>query len=468
MTIANSSPLTASTSTLKPAGMADRTGQQILLAQSANPIETLQMVGKAVLKDASDRTGIPESELNIVEVKQETWPDSCLGLETPETSCAQATVPGWKMVVSGGEQRLVYRTNLSGTAVKLDPAASQIKTAQTTPRLTTQARPSSEPTSPPATIPSPQTSSPLPVAPPPATTPQIAAPEAALPNPNPPKLPLRLVRVPQPERVSRNSDRPQPSPSVKPSPTNTPTQVSSNNPTRTATVKPSPTTTAARPSTPPRTTTNQPQPSKPQATSPRKIKLDFTDVPDNYWARVFIAELVQRGIIKGHNGRFRPNDPVTRGEFAATIALAFNKKPNIRPAIDFKDIKPERWEHSYLLEAYQRGFFEVSPDKEINPNQKVSRLGVIVALSRGLKYSPAGSPDAVLEAYRDAADIPSNFRSLVAAATEKNLIVNYPNIKLLKPNKGATRAEVAAFIYQAMASDGDVTNISSPYIVTTK
>jgi hypothetical protein len=177
---------------------------------------------------------------------------------------------------------------------------------------------------------------------------------------------------------------------------------------------------------------------------------------------------VQRDIIKGNKGRFRPNDPMTRGEFSALIALAFVKKPTIRPAIDFADIKPDRWEHSYLLDAYQRGFFEVGPDKAINPNQKISRLGVIVALTRGLQYAPDGSPETILQVYRDASDIPRSFRSVVAAATEKNLVVNYPNVKLFNPNKGATRAEVAAFIYQAMASDGNLANISSPYIVTAK
>ncbi|MBW4618658.1 MAG: S-layer homology domain-containing protein [Cyanosarcina radialis HA8281-LM2] len=490
--IANPLPLTASTSTSNSAGLADRTGQQVLLAQASNPIEAIQAVGKAVLKDASDRTGIPQSELNIVEVKQETWPDSCLGLETAGTSCAQATVPGWKMVVSGGEQRLVYRTNLSGSAVKLDAAASQIKNAQTTPRLSTQASPSPATTSPPPSIAS-QPSSSSPAARPPATTPQITTPDAPLPNPNPAQMPLRLVRIPQPQGVSPRSERPQPSPAVKPSPSNTTSQANSSNPARTPTVKPSPSntttqanssnatrtptvkpspsnTTTARTnsSTPTRTAANQRQTSRPQATSPRKIKLEFTDVPDNYWARDFIAELVQRDIIKGNKGRFRPDDPMTRGEFSALIALAFNKKPIIRPVIDFADIKPERWEHSYLLDAYQRGFFEVGPNKEINPNQKISRLGVIVALTRGLQYSPDGSPETILQVYRDAATIPSSFRIIVAAATEKNLVVNYPNVKLLKPNKGATRAEVAAFIYQAMASDGNLATIPSPYIVTAK
>jgi hypothetical protein len=85
-----------------------------------------------------------------------------------------------------------------------------------------------------------------------------------------------------------------------------------------------------------------------------------------------------------------------------------------------------------------------------------------------LQYSPDSSPETILQVYRDAGDIPRNFRIIVAAATEKNLVVSYPNVKVLKPNKGATRAEVAAFIYQAMASDGNLATISSPYIVTAK
>jgi hypothetical protein len=43
--------------------------------------------------------------------------------------------------------------------------------------------------------------------------------------------------------------------------------------------------------------------------------------------------------------------------------------------------------------------------------------------------------------------------------------VNYPNVKSLSLNTVATRADVAAFIYQTLVSTGEVTAISSPYVV---
>ncbi|MBW4577446.1 MAG: S-layer homology domain-containing protein, partial [Aphanothece sp. CMT-3BRIN-NPC111] len=119
-------------------------------------------------------------------------------------------------------------------------------------------------------------------------------------------------------------------------------------------------------------------------------------------------------------------------------------------------------------EVYQRGFFELEPGNVVNPNKKVSRLDVLMALARGLNYSPTGSPQKILQFYKDASAIPKNGSNLVAAATERSLVVNYPDVKLLKPNQIATRAEVAALIYQGMVSTGQAANISSPYVVVAK
>ncbi|MHC5725800.1 MAG: S-layer homology domain-containing protein, partial [Nostoc sp.] len=55
--------------------------------------------------------------------------------------------------------------------------------------------------------------------------------------------------------------------------------------------------------------------------------------------------------------------------------------------------------------------------------------------------------------------------SPIAAATQKQIMVNYPNVKLLNPTATATRAQVAAFIYQALVSSNQVSAINSPYVV---
>ena len=45
------------------------------------------------------------------------------------------------------------------------------------------------------------------------------------------------------------------------------------------------------------------------------------------------------------------------------------------------------------------------------------------------------------------------------------MVVNYPNVRTLNPVRNATRAEVAAFIYQALVNEGNAQAISSQYIV---
>lgn len=81
-------------------------------------------VVNAVRKDVSRRTGIPPGQLRITRHSQETWPNGCLGLAEPDQICTQALVSGWRVVVSHEGQTWVYRTNESGSVVRLDERAS--------------------------------------------------------------------------------------------------------------------------------------------------------------------------------------------------------------------------------------------------------------------------------------------------------------------------------------------------------
>ena len=451
--ITTSSPSTAGIDPKAGKSPGNQTEQQILTGQTVgrqlkqnqqdNAIEALPLVANAVLKDASQRTGIPASDLNLVEVRQQAWSDGCLGLGGTGVFCTQAVVPGWKVIVASGENRWVYRTNQSGTLVKWDEAASQSAIARINTPARSQQRPALRP---------------------------IQLPDQGTRQTQPP--PERVTRPTQPstERVTRQT---QPSPQPVPSQT----QPSTERVTRQIQPSPQPSTERVtrqiQPSPQPSTerVTRQIQPSPQpvpsqtqQPTTSQPASVSFTDVPANHWAKDFISELAEKEIVKGYLGRYRPNEPVTRGELAGMLSLAF-PKPKIRDAVDFKDVKPDEWVHSYIQDAYVRGFLELEPGNVANPNKQVSRLDVLVALARGLNYSPTGSPQKVLQVYRDGSEIPRNLRNLVAAATERGLVVNYPNIKLLKPNQVATRAEVAALIYQGMVSTGKAIGISSPYLV---
>lgn len=201
------------------------------------------------------------------------------------------------------------------------------------------------------------------------------------------------------------------------------------------------------------------------APAPSFAQSSFYDVSSNYWAAPFIKELAQRGVIAGFpDGSFRPDAPVTRSQFAAMIRKAFNKRQERQP-INFVDVSSNYWAYSAIQEAYSTGFLSGYPGRVFRPTQNIPREQVLVSLSNGLDYVASGNVQSTLGYYNDAYNISNYARSPIAAATEKRMVVNYPNTKFLSPKGTATRADVAAYIYQALVSSNQASAISSPYIV---
>lgn len=183
-----------------------------------------------------------------------------------------------------------------------------------------------------------------------------------------------------------------------------------------------------------------------------------------HWAQAFIQTLAARDIISGFpDGTFRPNVPVTRAEFAAIIAKAFTPTQQNNNTTIFQDVPQGFWGYSAIQTAARSGFLAGYPGGVFQPNQQIPRVQVLVSLTTGLKLGNANT--SVLSFYQDTAQIPVYAVDKVAAATRRRLVVNYPAVKLLNPNREATRAEVAAFIYQALVNAKRVEPISSPYVV---
>jgi hypothetical protein len=109
----------------------DSEGLVLRLEPQKASVNLPKSVADAVLQAASQQSGLPISELRIIQAEQRTWSDGCLGLGTLVELCLQALVPGWLVTVEGGQQRLVYHTNASGSVLRLNEAASQIGDAGT-------------------------------------------------------------------------------------------------------------------------------------------------------------------------------------------------------------------------------------------------------------------------------------------------------------------------------------------------
>jgi hypothetical protein len=200
--------------------------------------------------------------------------------------------------------------------------------------------------------------------------------------------------------------------------------------------------------------------------NPAFAQTSFTDVQSNYWASQFIQELSKRNIIAGFpDGSFRPEDAVTRAQFAAMLNKAFNKSAQ-RQVINFNDVANNYWAYNAIQQSYVTGFLSGYPGNRFEPNQPIPRQQVLVSLANGLNYAASGNINTNLQYFNDATNISDYARSPIAAAVEKRLVVNYPNVKFLNPTTNATRAQVAAFIYQALVSSNQASALNSQYIVT--
>jgi hypothetical protein len=181
---------------------------------------------------------------------------------------------------------------------------------------------------------------------------------------------------------------------------------------------------------------------------------NFSDVSFGYWARPFIERLAQENIIAGFpDGTFKPNQPVTRAQFAAIVQQAFDQ-PGTRSAPNFPDVPANFWARNVISGAYSSGFMSGYPDGRFQPAQEIPRVQALVSLANGLNFTPQGSVNEALGRYRDEGDVPRYAQDAVAAATQRNMVVNYPTPNQLNPQRPATRAEVAAFVYQALVAQG--------------
>lgn len=192
--------------------------------------------------------------------------------------------------------------------------------------------------------------------------------------------------------------------------------------------------------------------------APEDTASGLTDV-HGHWAEDFISELQRRGIVRGFpDGTFRPEAPMTEAQLASLLVKAFSHLPlddrrqlpdypPPPPAGESQEL-PAHWATTAMLAATQMGFFP--PSQLGNPNQLISRLDVVVALVKGLDLkAPAMAGDTTVY-FDDTAEIPDDARESFAAAIASGLIPINPQERFFHPQQIATRADVAAFLYQAL------------------
>jgi hypothetical protein len=72
---------------------------------------------KAVIDDATHRSGIPAAKFVVKRAETVTWLDGSLGCPDPDAFYTQALVPGYRIQLEAGGQAFDYHTDQHGTLV---------------------------------------------------------------------------------------------------------------------------------------------------------------------------------------------------------------------------------------------------------------------------------------------------------------------------------------------------------------
>ena len=177
----------------------------------------------------------------------------------------------------------------------------------------------------------------------------------------------------------------------------------------------------------------------------------FSDVPSDYWASSSILDLVQAEIIKGYpDGTFKPENPVTRAEFAKMALLSLGLKEEKPENPTFPDVPKDHWAYSYVEGAVKAGLIKGYPDGTFKPDGQVTKAEEMAVIVRGKKWEE-GTPS---EFHFSDCQADAWFAAYVETALAQGIVkIPDPNIILLEngapkfdPNLPATRAQTAVFL----------------------
>lgn len=182
---------------------------------------------------------------------------------------------------------------------------------------------------------------------------------------------------------------------------------------------------------------------------PGEVKLMFSDVTNEYWAKAPIEALATDGIINGYeDGTFRGDNLVNREEFVKMIVSAFDLKADGENA--FSDVNSDFWAAGVISTAVSCGIIKGVSDTEFGVGQPITRQDMAVIIDRVLAYCGKSLETGQIS-FIDAESISDYATESVNKLTTAGLINGFED-GTFKGLQELTRAEAAKVIDGARAS----------------
>ena len=179
----------------------------------------------------------------------------------------------------------------------------------------------------------------------------------------------------------------------------------------------------------------------------RKASAALADM-ERHWARSDVELLSAKFIVDAKTGRnFVPNEAVTRADFAKFIARGLGLASDRTAASRFRDVGANHDYASYIGAASKAGIVQGDPDGRFRPNDPITREEMATMMIRAITYAEqqVSLSTAALNKFQDRGRISSWALTSVAGCVNAGIIRGVTETRF-EPKNNATRAEAAVMI----------------------
>ena len=150
-------------------------------------------------------------------------------------------------------------------------------------------------------------------------------------------------------------------------------------------------------------------------------RCSFSDVVRGDWFNLYVATLENAGVIVDTrtNGKFRPNEAITRAELAAMLAQFADIKS---AANSFNDVSARHWASDEIAVCAKMGWINGYPDGSFRPDATITRAEMMAMINRALSRTPKSADDLLsgMKTWRDNANVNAWYYLDVQEATNSH------------------------------------------------
>ncbi|WP_051302835.1 choice-of-anchor I family protein [Salibacterium aidingense] len=170
----------------------------------------------------------------------------------------------------------------------------------------------------------------------------------------------------------------------------------------------------------------------------------FQDIDKDYWAYPHIKELQENGIVTGRtDGTFAPSEEVTRAQFAVMLSRALDLEQDSDRDGVFEDV-PE-WAADEVKAVYEAGIATGKTNGRFVPQDSITREQMAAMLVRAYEYQTGETAEAAEISYNDRDSISSYAHDSVEKAAGLEWMTGTGD-GMFQPKEASTRAQAAKVI----------------------